>query len=112
MTVYIVQEVPGRNVLSALVYGELECLLPPGMQVTLSSQPVVRRLKKALRNFNDSDYILLMGDPVAIGITCSVAAIINNGRYRLLKWDREQRIYYVLQLDLSEKYNEPTSVDT
>lgn len=112
MTVYIVQEVPGRNVLSALSYGQLECLLPPGMQVTLSSQPVVRRLKHSLRNFNDGDYILLMGDPVAIGIACSVAGMVNQGRYRLLKWDREQRLYYPLQVDLLEKYVEPRAVDT
>lgn len=112
MTVYIVQEVPGRNVLSALAYGQLECLLPPGMQVTLSSGPVVRRLRQALRNFNDSDYILLMGDPVAIGIACSVAGNANQGRYKLLKWDREQRLYYPLQVNILENHSAPRDVDT
>lgn len=112
MTVYIVQEVPGRNVLSALSYGQLEVLLPPGMQVTLSSGPVVRRLKGALRNFGDNDYLLLMGDPVAIGIACSVAGMVNQGRYKMLKWDREQRLYYPLQVNLLEKFSEPRTVDS
>lgn len=110
MTVFIVQEVQGRNVLPALAYGSLEVLLPPGMQVTLSSQPVVRRLKASLKNFSDNDYLLLMGDPVAIGIACSVAGSLNRGRYKVLKWDREQKIYLPLQVDIMESYSEPRTV--
>ena len=36
MTVFVVQEVPGRNILSAENYGKLELLLPKG---TLSKAP-------------------------------------------------------------------------
>ena len=43
MTVYIVQEVKNRNVLSAEKYGELELLLPEGSQIVLSSGPTVKR---------------------------------------------------------------------
>ena len=44
MTVYVIQEVLGRNVLSAEKYGKLELLLPEGSQLVLSTGPTVRRL--------------------------------------------------------------------
>ena len=46
MTVFVVQEVPGRNILSAENYGKLELLLPKGTQLVLSSQPTVNKLKR------------------------------------------------------------------
>ncbi len=46
MAVYIVQEVIGKNVLSAEKYGKLELLLPQGSQLVLSTGPTVRRLHK------------------------------------------------------------------
>ena len=63
MTVYVIQEVAGRNVLSAEKYGKLELLLPEGSQLVLSTGPTVRRLNKKLKDFCDDDYLLLIGDP-------------------------------------------------
>ena len=57
MAVYVVQEVPNRNVLPAQKYGELKLMLPPG-DVVLSAAPTVSRLKKHLKDYNDKDYIL------------------------------------------------------
>ena len=45
MTVFVVQEVKGRNVLSAEKFGELELLLPEGNQIVLSAGPPVKRLR-------------------------------------------------------------------
>ena len=56
MTVYVVQEVPGRNVLGARQYGDLKVLLPSNVNIILSPAPTIRRLKDALRNFGDPDY--------------------------------------------------------
>ena len=93
MTVYVVQEVAGKNILSAEKYGDLELLLPEGSQLVLSTAPTVRRLKTKLKDFSDDDYLLLMGDPAAIGICCAVAAAINR-KYNVLKWDRQEMTYY------------------
>ena len=106
MTVYVIQEVPGRNVLGAKEYGTLEVLLPPGMNIVLSSTPTIRRLDKKLQNFCDEDYLLLIGDPAAIGIACCVASNNNIGRMKLLKWDRERKEYYPVQIDLHKKGEE------
>ena len=42
MAVYVVQEVKGRNILSAKEFGELKLLLPEGSQIVLSAAPTVR----------------------------------------------------------------------
>ena len=88
MTVYVIQEVKGRNILSAKDFGDLELLLPEGSQVVLSSQPTINKLRRKLKNFCDDDYLLLMGDPVAMGIACAIASDVNRGRIQCLKWDR------------------------
>lgn len=98
--VYVVQETPGRNLVPALQYGEVEVLLPPG-QVAFSSVPTVRRLNHNLRNFSDEDYLLMMGDPVAIALAGAVAARYNGGRMNILKWDKQERRYIVVKVDLN-----------
>lgn len=101
--VYIVQEVPGRNVMAARQYGALSLLLPDERDVVLSAGPTTRRLQRALKDFCDQDYLLLMGDPVAIGLACAVASDINQGRFKLLKWDRQQKVYYPVEVVLNRK---------
>jgi len=105
MTVYVVQEVPKFNVLPARKYGELELMLPPG-QITLSAGPTVNRLKHKLRDFTDMDYLLLIGDPLAIGLAVAIASNANRGKARLLKWDRQEKQYYPLNVNLYGDIND------
>jgi hypothetical protein len=97
--VYVVQEAPGRNLLPAAEYGKVEVLLPPG-NVAYSSVPTVRRLRDKLKDFCDEDYLLLMGDPAAIAMAGAVASDNNRGRIKLLKWDRQEMKYYVVNVNL------------
>ena len=103
MTVYIVQEVSGRNIVPAQKYGDLELLLPEKTNLMLSTGPTVRKLRRALANYNDEDYLLLMGDPAAIGLACAVAATTNQGRFKVLKWDRQESVYYPVNISLFER---------
>lgn len=96
---YVVQEVKGRDYSPAMKYGELKLLLPEG-NITMSTQPTVRRLRKALREFNDDDFLLLSGDPVAIGLATAIAADANQGRLKMLKWENREYLYYNLQADI------------
>lgn len=98
--VYVVQESPGKNLLTASDFGTVEVLLPPNRQIMFSPQPVVRSLREKLRNFGPDDMILAMGDPAAIGVACAVAAERTGGRFKMLKWDRETARYYVVELDV------------
>ena len=80
-------------------------MLPPG-QITLSAGPTVNRLKHKLRNFTDMDYLLLIGDPLAIGLAVAIASNANRGKARLLKWDRQEKQYYPLNVNLYGDIND------
>ena len=56
-----------------------------------------------LKDYNSKDYLLLSGDPSVIGIAVAIVSDINNGRFNLLKWDRQEQMYYPLEINLYEK---------
>jgi folate-dependent tRNA-U54 methylase TrmFO/GidA len=99
MTVYVLQEM-GRNVRSAEKFGDLKVVLPDNRQIVLSSGPLTFKLKHELKDFNDNDYLLLMGDPAIIAVAGAVASDVNGGRFKILKWDRDEKKYYDIEIDL------------
>jgi hypothetical protein len=102
-TVFLVQENPYINVLGAAEYGDIVVLFESGQQIMFSPQPAIRKLKRKLKDFDDGDYLLMMGDPAAMGIACCVAAEMNRGRFNILKWDKKQQRYYPVSINLNEK---------
>ena len=108
--VYVVQEVPGTasgipkiNIMGAKEYGELKTLLPELSQIIFSPGPLIFKLKNLLKNYNTKDYLLLTGDPAIIGVACSIVADVTNGKFNLLKWDKQDRMYYPIAINLNEK---------
>ena len=108
--VYVVQEIPGTrdgkpkiNILGATKYGAFKFLLPELSQIIFSPGPLVFKLRQALKNFSSRDYLLLTGDPAIIGVSCSFVSDLTNGKYKLLKWDRQERRYYPIEINLYEK---------
>jgi|TARA_R110000744_G_scaffold18760_2_gene50082 hypothetical protein len=102
-TVFLVQENPYINVLGAAEYGDIVVLFESGQQIMFSPQPAIRKLKRKLKDFDDGDYLLMMGDPAAMGIACCIAAEMNRGRFNILKWDKKQQRYYPVGINLNEK---------
>ena len=102
-TAFLVQENPYISVLSAADYGEIVVLFESGQQIMFSPQPAIRKLKRKLKDFNDDDYLLMMGDPAAMGIACCVAAEMNRGKFNILKWDKKAQRYYPVSVNLNEK---------
>ena len=102
-TVFLVQENPYISVLSAADYGEIVVLFESGQQIMFSPQPAIRKLKRKLKDFNDEVYLLMMGDPAAMGIACCIAAEMNRGKFNILKWDKKQQRYYPGSINLNEK---------
>ena len=108
--VYVIQDIPGTregrpkiNIIGASEFGELKVLLPENAQIILSAGPLVFKLRKLLKNYRPKDYLLLTGDPAIIGVACSIASDITNGKFNLLKWDRQERAYYPININLYEK---------
>ena len=99
MTVYVLQEM-GRNIRSAEKFGDLKVVLPDNKQIVLSSGPLTFKLKHELKDFNDNDYLLIMGDPAIIAVAGAVVSDVNGGRFKVLKWDRDEKKYYDIEIDL------------
>ena len=98
--VYVIQEIAGTrdgrpkiNILGAAEYGSFRFLLPELSQMIFSPGPLIFKLRKGLKDFNEKDYLLLTGDPAIIGVACSIVSDITNGKYKLLKWDKQERKY-------------------
>ena len=108
--VYVIQEIPGTqagnpkiNIIGASQYGKFKFLLPEFSQIIFSPGPLIFKLRKALKDFKEGDYLLLTGDPAIIGVACSIVSDITNGKYNLLKWDKQERKYYPISINLYEK---------
>ena len=109
-TVYVIQEIPGTkegrpkfNIMGAASFGKFKFLLPELSQIIFSPGPLIFKLRKALKDFNEEDYLLLTGDPAIIGVACSIVSDITNGKYNLLKWDKQEKKYYSVSINLYEK---------
>ena len=66
-------------------------------------QSRIEKSETNLKDFKAEDYLLLTGDPAIIGVACSIVSDITNGKYNLLKWDRQERKYYPIKINLYEK---------
>ena len=109
-TVYVIQEVAGTkagnpkiNIIGASNYGNFKFLLPEFSQMIFSPGPLVYKLRQGLKNFTDKDHLLLTGDPALIGVACSIVSDITGGKYKLLKWDKQESKYYPISINLYEK---------
>ena len=108
--VYVLQELPGTkagapkiNIMSASKYGKFKFLLPEFSQIIFSPGPLIMKLRQGLKNYRSNDYLLLTGDPAIIGVACSIASDITNGKYNVLKWDKQERRYYPITINLYER---------
>ena len=109
-TVYVVQEIAGTregrpkiNIMGAAHYGSIKFLLPELSQIIFSPGPLILKLRKSLKDFKETDYLLLTGDPAIIGVACSIVSELTNGKYNLLKWDKQERKYYPININLYER---------
>ena len=111
--VYVIQEIPGSqagtpkiNIMGAASYAtsnKFNFLLPEFSQMIFSPGPLIYKLRQGLKNFNVKDYLLLTGDPAIIGVACSIVSDITHGKYNVLKWDKQERKYYPIAINLYEK---------
>lgn len=99
--VFITQEDPNKNLQPATRFGELVTLLPY-KQIITNSKSYIDTVRKRLVDFDfngDTDFVLLIGDPVAIAI---VSAVISESweSFKILKWDKQRSEYIPLTIEL------------
>ena len=107
---YVIQHIAGTqagnpkiNIIGAQKYGKFKFLLPEFSQMIFSPGPLIFKLRQGLKDFKEEDHLLLTGDPALIGVACSIVSDITNGKYNLLKWDKQERKYYPISINLYEK---------
>ena len=107
--VWVVQEIAGTregrpkfNIMGASEYGNLKFLLDERSQMIFSPGPLIFKLKNLVKHFKPTDYLLLTGDPAIIGVVCCLVSDITNGKFNLLKWDRQEKKYYPIEIDVYE----------
>ena len=97
--VYLVQDIPvdrdtgepKYNIVGAYKYGEIKVMFPAKAQMIFSPGPLIFQIKDKLKDFTTEDYLLLSGDPD-----------ITNGKYKLLKWDRQEKVYYPIEINIHQ----------
>ena len=108
--VYVIQELPGTrlgtpkfNIMGASKFGELVTLLPENSQIIMSPGPLIFKLRKLLNNFTENCLLGGTGTRAIIGVACSIVSDITTGKFNFLKWDRQEKMYYPIKVNLYEK---------
>ena len=108
--VHVLQEIAGTrdgrpkiNIMGAAGYGKINFLLDERAQMIFSPGPLILKLKRLLKDFKQKDYLLLTGDPALIGVACCIVSDLTNGKFNLLKWDKQERRYYPIAINLYER---------
>lgn len=103
MTVYVVQahrrynkdtgEYEDVHDLSpAAEFGELRYLLTP-TAAPWDTDSILADLWDGLGSFSDGDYLLMVGNPVLVGLATAVASEVSGGRINFLQWSGRERSY-------------------
>ena len=84
----------------ALEFGQMVHVLPAG-QVVNDPDTLTNALRAGLADFREGDYLLLVGNPAAIGCATALAASLTGGSVNLLRWHGHQRRYEAMSVDLA-----------
>ena len=78
-------------------------------QITLQPQTALARVRKVLSTMTRDDYLILLGDPVMMGMVTAVAAELL-GKVKILRFDRREFKYIPVEIDFVSRtpLDEPT----
>jgi hypothetical protein len=79
-------------------YGQVEFLLKPGAKPF--DPAVLDELRRGLEDFQDDDFLLLLGSPAIMGWACALAADYNDGKVKILQWSNTEQDYVVVAAEL------------
>lgn len=88
-TVHVIQDVPGKNILPAKDFGELRVILT-GKETR--EEAICTITQHLLKTWEHGDYLLLIGNPIYIGVAFHVVAAMKR-EIPVLVWDRHQYKY-------------------
>ena len=87
---------PKFDLTPAEEFGELVYLLSP-TAAPFRPEPIIQELREKLKDYQEGDHLLLVGNPVLIGFAVTVAADVNGGRVSLLQWSGKDQRYIAVE---------------
>lgn len=85
--------VPKYDLSPASEHGTITFMLGPGNIFRDRLAQAVTQMTHVLHDFGEDDFLLAVGDPVAIAAAVLIAGKRNGGRIKILKWDRIANSY-------------------
>ncbi len=73
-------------------FGSLVYCLNPN-EHPFEPESVVGNLHEALKDFNQDDYLILVGNPVILGLATAIASHYNSGNVTFLQWSNRSNDY-------------------
>ena len=100
-TVYVVQELKGRDFTSLLgCTDNITYVVDEDCPMTKEAENHVNKVGARLNKFNSgTDALVLSGDPVNIGLAMS-AVLRKEGKITVLKWNRHSNNYVPIKISL------------
>lgn len=94
--------VPIVNLTPVGEYGEINTLLPSGMNYPEAGSILAQIVPKLEAFRPDRDYLLPLGDPMVMAAAAAVLGA-RHSTFRLLKWDRIHKRYFVFTFQLAAR---------
>ena len=103
--VFITQQSPTHDFSQAEDFGKLVPIWAPGQQAWGDTSHLVTMARRVLVDFNpDEDFLLPIGDPALMCIAAAEVALVTDGCFQMLKWDRRAGRsggYRVINIDMN-----------
>lgn len=81
------------------MYGELIEILKPG-NLSPNIRNLLPYMLQHMGTFTEDDYLLALGDPIAIAAAACIAVELTDGIVKMLKWDKISKTYIPFVIDL------------
>jgi hypothetical protein len=99
--VYVTQDDGTKNLNAAKRFGLLVAVAHRSIYPDENTPGVAKRARSILAPFDqDKDFVLPVGDPVHIAATLLALGHLGHRRVKLLKWDREGKEYYPVEIEV------------
>lgn len=92
--------VPAVNLQPAEYFGEITFILNDEGRPSSEPEDTIPRIREAMTEFKETDYLVLVGDPNLQIYAAAFALRTTGGKLNLLKWNPTQRKYNGLYVEL------------
>ena len=99
--VFVTEDMKKHDFLPVEVnWGRVQVLGEEDFPTSGTGEALVKRYMALLSDFSDDDALILIGDPVLIGLAFSIASNNNDGRVWTMKWNGRYKNWYAVHVNM------------